>query len=53
MAVENLTRDEAAQRSRLLSVSSYDVHLDGIFVHCIVHVPEHENAFEFKTLRKR
>ena len=30
-----------------------DVHLQGIFVHCIVHVPEHENAFEYKTTRKR
>ena len=30
-----------------------DVHLPGIFVHRIVHVPEHENAFEFKTVRKR
>jgi 3-oxoacid CoA-transferase subunit A len=30
-----------------------DVHLPGIFVHRIVHVPEHENAFEFKTTRKR
>ena len=30
-----------------------DVHLAGIFIHRIVHVPEHENAFEFKTLRKR
>jgi 3-oxoacid CoA-transferase subunit A len=30
-----------------------DVHLSGIFVHKIVHVPEHENAFEFKTVRKR
>ena len=30
-----------------------DVHLAGIFVHKIVHVPEHENAFENKTLRKR
>ena len=30
-----------------------DVHLPGIFVHRIVHVPEHENAFEYKTLRKR
>jgi len=30
-----------------------DVHLAGIHVHRIVHVPEHENAFEFKTLRKR
>ena len=30
-----------------------DVHLPGIFVHKIVHVAEHENAFEYKTLRKR
>ena len=30
-----------------------DVHLPGIFVHRIVHVPEHENAFEYKTTRKR
>jgi 3-oxoacid CoA-transferase subunit A len=30
-----------------------DVHLPGIFVHRIVHVAEHENAFEYKTLRKR
>jgi 3-oxoacid CoA-transferase subunit A len=30
-----------------------DVHLGGIYVHRIIHVPEHENAFEFKTVRKR
>jgi 3-oxoacid CoA-transferase subunit A len=30
-----------------------DVHLPGIFVHRIVNVPEHANAFEYKTLRKR
>jgi 3-oxoacid CoA-transferase subunit A len=30
-----------------------DVHLAGIFVHRIVHVPEHENAFEYRTTRKR
>ena len=30
-----------------------DVHLAGIFVHRLVHVPEHENAFEFRTTRKR
>jgi 3-oxoacid CoA-transferase subunit A len=29
------------------------VHLPGIYVHKIVHVPEHENAFEYKTVRKR
>jgi 3-oxoacid CoA-transferase subunit A len=30
-----------------------DVHLPGIHVHRIVHVPEHENAFEYRTVRKR
>ena len=30
-----------------------DVHLAGIFVHRIVHVPEHQDAIEFRTTRKR
>jgi 3-oxoacid CoA-transferase subunit A len=30
-----------------------DVHLPGIFVHRIVHVPEHEDPFEYRTVRKR
>lgn len=30
-----------------------DVHLPGIFVHGIVEVKEHEDAFEYKTTRKR
>jgi 3-oxoacid CoA-transferase subunit A len=30
-----------------------DVHLQGIYVHRIIHVPEHENAFEYRTVRKR
>jgi 3-oxoacid CoA-transferase subunit A len=30
-----------------------DVHLPGIFVHAIVEVPEHDDAFEYKTTRKR
>ena len=30
-----------------------DVHLAGIYVHRVVHVPEHENAFEYRTVRKR
>jgi 3-oxoacid CoA-transferase subunit A len=41
---------------RLVDVGAIDpddVHLPGIFVHRIVHVPEHENAFEYKTTRKR
>ena len=29
-----------------------DVHLAGVYTHCIVHVPEHENAFEFKPARR-
>lgn len=30
-----------------------DVHLSGIYVHRIVHVPDHENPFEYRTTRKR
>jgi len=30
-----------------------DVHLPGIYVHRIVEVREHENAFEYRTVRKR
>jgi 3-oxoacid CoA-transferase subunit A len=30
-----------------------DVHLSGVYIHRIIHVPEHENAFEYKTVRKR
>jgi len=30
-----------------------DVHLAGIYAHRIIHVPEHENAIEFRTVRKR
>lgn len=30
-----------------------DVHLSGLYVHHIVHVPEHENPFEYRTVRKR
>ena len=30
-----------------------DIHLSGIYVHRIVHVPEHENPFEYRTTRKR
>lgn len=30
-----------------------DAHLSGIYVHRIVHVPEHENPFEYRTTRKR
>ena len=30
-----------------------DVHLPGIYVHRIVEVREHENPFEYRTVRKR
>jgi 3-oxoacid CoA-transferase subunit A len=30
-----------------------DVHLPGIFVHRILHIPEHANVIEFRTVRKR
>ncbi len=30
-----------------------DVHLPGIYVHRLVHVAEHENAFEYRTVRPR
>jgi len=29
------------------------VHLPGLYVHKLIHVPEHENAFEYRTVRKR
>ena len=35
------------------SIAPDDVHLPGIFVSSIVHVPTHEDAFEYKTLRPR
>ncbi len=35
------------------AIAPDDVHLPGIYVHRIVHVAEHENAFEFRTVRKR
>ena len=30
-----------------------DVHLAGIYVHQILHVPKHEDAIEYRTTRKR
>lgn len=35
------------------SIDPDAVHLPGIYVHKLIHVPEHENAFEYKTVRKR
>ena len=34
-------------------IDADDVHLPGIHVHRIVHVPEHEDAFEYRTVRQR
>ena len=48
-----LTIVEADQLVTNGTLDPDDVHLPGIFVHRIVHVPEHENAFEFRTIRKR
>ncbi len=48
-----LTIVEADQLVANGAIDPDDVHLPGIFVHRIVHVPEHENAFEFRTVRKR
>ncbi len=28
-----------------------DIHLPGLFVHTLVHVPEHEDPFEYRTVR--
>jgi 3-oxoacid CoA-transferase subunit A len=35
------------------SLDPDDVHLPGVFVQRIVHVPEHENVIEFRTTRER
>jgi 3-oxoacid CoA-transferase subunit A len=35
------------------SIDPDAVHLPGIYVHRIIHVSEHENAFEYKMTRKR
>jgi 3-oxoacid CoA-transferase subunit A len=48
-----LTLVEADQLVDNGAIDPDDVHLPGIFVHRIVHVPVHENAFEYRTVRKR
>ena len=48
-----LTIVEADQLVANGTLDPDDVHLPGIFVHRIVHVPVHEDAFEFRTVRKR
>ena len=48
-----LTLVECDHLVDLGAIDPDDVHLAGIYVHRIVHVPEHENAFEYRTARKR
>jgi 3-oxoacid CoA-transferase subunit A len=48
-----LTLVECDRLVELGAIDPDDVHLSGIHVHRIVHVPEHENAFEYRTVRKR
>ncbi len=44
---------EADHLVGLGEIAPDDVHLPGIFVHRIVHVPEHEDPFEYRTVRPR
>jgi len=56
VAVEITPQGTLAECDHLVDVGAIDpddVHLPGIFVHRIIHVPEHENAFEYRTVRKR
>ena len=44
---------EADELVELGAIDPDDVHLPGLYVHRIIHVPEHEDPFEYKTSRKR
>ena len=49
-------RTTVVEADELVSVGAIDpddVHLPGIYVHRIVHVPVHDDPFEYKTSRKR
>lgn len=48
-----LTIVEADQLVENGAIDPDDVHLSGIYVHRVVEVRDHENAFEFRTVRKR
>ncbi|RMG11745.1 MAG: CoA transferase subunit A [Deltaproteobacteria bacterium] len=52
MAAET-TIAEADRLVALGEIGPDDVHLPGIFVHRVVHVPEHEDPFEYRTVRPR
>jgi 3-oxoacid CoA-transferase subunit A len=47
------TSAEVDELVPLGAIDPDDVHLPGIFVHRIVHVPEHEDPFEYRTVRER
>jgi 3-oxoacid CoA-transferase subunit A len=44
---------EADELVEVGAIDPDDVHLPGLYVHRIVHVPAHEDPFEYKTSRKR
>lgn len=49
-------RTTVVEADRLVDVGAIDpddVHLSGLYVHRVVHVPAHEDPFEYKTSRKR
>lgn len=52
MAAET-TVVEADEIVPLGAIDPDDVHLPGIFVHRIVHVPEHDDVIEYRTTRSR
>jgi len=49
----NLTIAEVDELVELGDIDPDDVHLPGIFVHRIVEVRDHEDPFEYKTVRPR
>ncbi len=48
-----ITIAEVDELVELGGIDPDDVHLPGIFVRRILHVPEHENPFEYRTVRPR
>lgn len=49
----NVTVAEVDELVKLGDLDPDDVHLPGIFVHRIVEVTEHEDPFEYRTVRER
>jgi len=55
-AMATAARTTVVEADELVEVGAIDpddVHLPGLFVHRIVHVPVHEDPFEYKTSRPR